>query len=106
MLYPGDRFGIPGPISSARLKLQRNAVQDITLIDARAKARGSLDETRERLAAAAALPLWEEPPAIVRERPPEEWDDTKLPDSPAPASPRSPLWWAPIRRAALGEEDA
>ncbi len=33
LVYPGDRFGIDGPIPSMRLKLQRNAVQDITLLN-------------------------------------------------------------------------
>ena len=109
MLYPGDRFGIAGPIPSARLKLQRNAVQDITLIDARARAQGCLEEVRERLAA-ARVRLWEPPPPAVRERPPEEWDDTNLSSTPGEAAADRPardaLWWAPIRRAALDEEDA
>jgi hypothetical protein len=106
MLYPGDRFGIAGPIPSARLKLQRNAVQDVTLIDAQARAEGRLAEARERLAAGAGICLWEEPPPFVRDRPPEEWDDTNLPSTPAERrATRDALWWAPIRRAALGEED-
>jgi hypothetical protein len=33
LVYSGDRFGIKGPIPSLRLKLQRNCVQDITLLD-------------------------------------------------------------------------
>ena len=33
LVYPGDRFGIPAPIPSIRLKLERNAVQDITLLN-------------------------------------------------------------------------
>src|SRR5262249_34880743 len=33
MVYPGDRFGIEAPIPSIRLKVQRNAVQDITLLN-------------------------------------------------------------------------
>lgn len=33
MVYPGDRFGVEGPIPSIRLKVQRNAVQDLTLLD-------------------------------------------------------------------------
>jgi hypothetical protein len=32
LVYAGDRFRIAGPIASVRLKLQRNAVQDITLL--------------------------------------------------------------------------
>jgi hypothetical protein len=33
IVYPGDRFGINGPIASIRLKLQRNALQDVALLD-------------------------------------------------------------------------
>jgi hypothetical protein len=33
LVYSGDRFGIEEPIPSVRLKLQRNAVQDITLLN-------------------------------------------------------------------------
>jgi hypothetical protein len=33
LVYPGDRFGIPEPIPSIRLKLERNAVQDLTLLN-------------------------------------------------------------------------
>lgn len=32
MVYPGDRFGIDEPIPSVRLKLQRNALQDLALL--------------------------------------------------------------------------
>ena len=33
LVYPGDRFGIDGPIPSIRLKLERNAVQDVALLN-------------------------------------------------------------------------
>ena len=33
LVYPGDRFGIGAPLASIRLKLQRNAVQDVTLLN-------------------------------------------------------------------------
>ncbi len=33
LAYSGDRFGIKGPIPSLRLKLQRNCVQDIALLE-------------------------------------------------------------------------
>jgi hypothetical protein len=39
LVYPGDRFGIPEPIPSIRLKLERNAVQDITLLNDLARGR-------------------------------------------------------------------
>ena len=33
LIYPGSRFGIDSPLPSVRLKLERNAVQDVTLLD-------------------------------------------------------------------------
>jgi hypothetical protein len=33
LAYSGDRFGIKGPVPSLRLKLQRNCLQDLALID-------------------------------------------------------------------------
>ena len=108
-VYPGERFGIAGPIPSVRLKLKRNAVQDVNLIDAAARAAGRLDDTRRRLADAASVVLWEEPPPIVREAPPEQWDSANLAagsqdDTMSDHAGLDPLWWAPIRRAALDEE--
>lgn len=34
LVYPGGRFGIDAPLASARLKLERNALQDLALLDA------------------------------------------------------------------------
>ena len=32
LVYPGERFGIAAPLPSVRLKVQRNAVQDLALL--------------------------------------------------------------------------
>ena len=100
MLYPGDRFGIRGPIPSARLKIQRNAVQDLTLLAARADVR----EVADQLAGRAGLSLWEAPPRVVVEEPPEAWDDTNLKSSDESMEDHrvsDPLWWRPVRDAAM-----
>ncbi|KPK86000.1 MAG: hypothetical protein AMJ81_02190 [Phycisphaerae bacterium SM23_33] len=108
MIYPGERFGIAGPIPSARLKLQRNAVQDLNLIHARAKAAGRLEKVRQKLGKSVPVSLWERPPPIVRQQPPELWDSHNLSatqdDNMARHAGLDPLWWVPIRRAALGGE--
>ncbi len=108
MIYPGERFGIAGPIPSVRLKLQRNAVQDIDLIDAAAKAAGRAEQVRQTLSEKVPVTLWEKPPPIVLQQPPEAWDSINLSatqdDNMAKHAGLDPLWWAPIRRAALGEE--
>ena len=109
MIYPGDRFGLAGPVPSARLKLQRNALQDIDLIDARAKAAGRIDPVRAELAEVAGIALWELPPAVVRELPPEQWDSRNLSggqdENMAQHAALDARWWADLRLAALGEEE-
>ena len=73
-----DRFGIAGPIPSARLKLKRNATQDINLIDAAAKAAGKLEQVRTRLSEMVPIRTWEKPPRAVVELPPEEWNGLEI----------------------------
>jgi len=106
MLYPGDRFGIAGPIPSARLKIQRNGIQDLTLLSARA-APGDAAARRESLARMVGLALWEDPPPVVRNSNPERWDDTNLPGPDENINAHMdmpPLWWLPVRNAALNAE--
>ena len=108
LFYPGDRFGIPGPIPSARLKLQRNAVQDIDLLASRPP------DVKARLIKTAPVWLWQEPPPAVKELPPEEWDSRNLSgsqddlmaetqDADAADRPGSlgAAWWRAVRCAAL-----
>jgi len=108
MLYPGGRFGLAGPLPSVRLKLQRNAVQDVNLLHARAAAAGRLDETRRRIAEQAGVVLWQPPPPVVRALPPEQWDSRNLAasqdDSMADHAELDPLWWLPVREAAASRE--
>lgn len=47
--YPGDRFGVKDVLSSVRLKLQRNAVQEISLLDS-LKARRPLESLKAEAA--------------------------------------------------------
>ncbi|NKB70306.1 MAG: hypothetical protein GKR89_24815 [Candidatus Latescibacteria bacterium] len=110
MIYPGDRFGLDGPLPSIRLKLQRNAVQDIDLIDVRARAAGRLDQVRTELAACTGITLWEEPPEVVHQLPPEQWDSRNLSgsqdDEMSAHAALDPRWWSLVRRSAQeGEKD-
>jgi hypothetical protein len=72
-LYPGERFGIPGPIPSIRLKVQRNGIQDIDLAS---QAQGR--EPAERIRTGMGIPLWTEPPAVARATDPSFWDSANL----------------------------
>lgn len=49
LVYPGERFGIEGPVPSIRLKLQRNVVQDIDLLDWQAE-HGSREAVQTKVA--------------------------------------------------------
>ncbi len=40
LVYPGERFGVNGPLASVRLKLQRNCLQDLALLEAAARRPG------------------------------------------------------------------
>jgi len=86
LVYPGDRFGIEGPIPSVRLKLQRNAVADLALLDS-FRARIPL-ETLKREAArrynATELKDWWTPRPPLADRPPWEWSNTDIDEAPRP----------------------
>jgi len=105
VMYPGERFGIAGPIPSVRLKVQRNGIQDVDLVDRAARAAGRLEEVRGSLAQGVPLRLWEPPPRAALELPPEDWDSINLSAEHEPG--REPLpepdpsWWARFRQSAL-----
>ncbi len=107
-IYPGERFGIRGPIPSIRLKLQRNGLQDIDLIHRAAEARGALEAVREELASQVPIRVWEETPPAARVLPPEEWDSRVLAlevePRLRPLEKLDPLWWTCVRELALSQE--
>ena len=98
LVYPGDRFGIAGPIPSIRLKLQRNAVQDVTLLNDFGKAR-SLDKLRAEAAWRfnnTALGEWRSPRPPLADKNPEDvsnadYEDA-LPENPKFAKLDSAAW--------------
>ncbi len=108
VVYPGERFGIKGPIPSIRLKVMRNGIQDIDLLDAAARRSGKLDQVREDLIREIPIELWEKPPKAAVELPPEDWDSKNLAAEHEPlmeADKRlSPQWWSKVRDRALSAE--
>ncbi len=48
LVYPGERFGVEGPVPSIRLKLQRNTIQDLDLLEMEAR-RGSRDSIKAQV---------------------------------------------------------
>jgi hypothetical protein len=80
LTYSGDRFGIEEPIPSIRLKIQRNALQDLALLDS-LKDRRPLAELRDEAArhfnGSRARDWWNPRPAFA-DRPPYEWTNAGI----------------------------
>ena len=105
--YPGERFGIEGPIPTIRLKIQRNAVQDINLMNMVAQARGE-DAYKAEIAKAIPIRLWKEPSQAMLDKEPYDWDpDVDVPMGHEPDEQRlqavEPQWWLPIRQRVRDE---
>ena len=69
LVYPGKRFGIDGPIPSVRLKIQRNAVQDLALLDS---LKASRSEVARRYNGTTPDDWWTARPAFA-DKPTYEW---------------------------------
>ncbi len=75
LAYSGEQFGIEGPIPSIRLKLQRNTVQDLDLLEEEAK-RGSRDAVQEQVVGLfdnTKLAQWKHSPAPPPSGDPIDW---------------------------------
>ncbi len=108
-VYPGERFGIAGPLPSIRLKVERNGVQDVDLLDQAAKSAGTLEELRETLLGSVPVKeVWEKPPRAAVELPPEDWDSINLNAEHEPimegGGEQDPQWWRELRKRALEGE--
>jgi hypothetical protein len=108
MMYPGDRFGIKGPLPSIRMKVLRNGIQDIDLLDRATKAAGDANPRRAAFTESIPVVVWEKPPPIVRQQPPEEWDSHNLMEDHEPGhleqKQLDPFWWSEIRDQTLSKE--
>ncbi len=83
LVYPGDRFGIEGPIPSIRLKIQRNAVQDVTLLN-RFRQTRSIDQLRMNAARAfndTTVADWWAPRPALADRDPQESSNADIEDA-------------------------
>lgn len=104
LAYSGDRFGIAGPIPSVRLKVQRNAVQELALLASFTK-RKPLDELKREAARlynhTAPADWWNARPAFADE-PTYNWSGTTLDTAAKPAMSHlehiDPAAWARIRQ--------
>lgn len=80
LAYSGARFGINGPIPSVRLKLQRNCLQDINLLDS-FKAKYRIDqlksEATQRYNGTKPADWWTPRPPLA-DLPPSEWTNNSI----------------------------
>jgi len=106
LAYSGERFGIEGPIPCIRLKLERNAVQDIALFNILADRIGTAKAKRliARLAGATPEDWWNPKPGFLN-TPPWTWDNAMLGDAGRPpVITRKNLdgrWWLKVRQVVI-----
>ncbi len=110
MMFPGEPFGVDGPIPSLRLKIQRNFLQDLALLDVVAARKGEdgkqLVRTKVASLAGGLKPAdWWNPDAPVKKLPPYEWSNSMLREAAKePVHQRQKLdgrWWLAVREYAL-----
>ena len=83
LVYPGDRFGVEAPIPSIRLKIQRNCLQDLALLDS-LKKRRPLDALKSEAARRfnnSTLDNWWNPRPALADLPPSEWSGSSIDDA-------------------------
>lgn len=80
LVYSGDRFGIEEPLASVRLKLQRNMLQDLALLDKLA-AKAPKDTVRAETARrynGTLLKDWHAPRPTLADTDPVEWTNADI----------------------------
>jgi len=83
LVYPGEKFGLEEPIPSIRLKIQRNCLQDLALLDG-LKNRHRIDDLRAEAARRynnSKLGDWWNPRPPMADTPPLEWTGTSMDDA-------------------------
>ncbi len=83
LIYSGERFGVSEPIPSIRLKIQRNCLQDLALLDS-LKRRKSLDSLRARAARSynnSTLDDWWNSRPALADLPSDEWLGSAIDDA-------------------------
>lgn len=83
LVYPGDRFGVEAPVPSIRLKIQRNCLQDLALLDS-LKSRRPLDALKSEAARRfnnSTPDNWWNPRPALADLPPAEWSGTSIDDA-------------------------
>jgi hypothetical protein len=80
LVYSGERFNIAGPIPGIRLKIQRNAVQDLALLDSFKNLHSIAQlraEAARRFNGSRPQDWWNPRPALAG-KPPSEWSNNEI----------------------------
>jgi hypothetical protein len=105
MIYSGHRFGVAEPLAPMRLKVQRNFLQDLALLEQIGKRIGE-DAVREKVASLCGHKLadfWH-PDAPIKKLDPWEWTNNTIHRGVrtiSPAHQRGAAWWIKVRQYAL-----
>jgi Domain of unknown function (DUF4091) len=86
LVYPGERFGVTGPIPSIRLKLQRNCAQDLALLRKLAESTPLPQlkaEVARRYNATSPADWWNPRPPLA-DTPPDRWNNADIDEAPRP----------------------
>jgi hypothetical protein len=86
LVYPGERFGVAGPIPGIRLKLQRNCAQDLALLRRLAESRpgAQLKTAVARRYNGTSPEDWWNPRPAVADKPPDQWTNADISEAPRP----------------------
>lgn len=107
LVYSGERFGIEEPIPSIRLKLERNCLQDLALLDS-LKRRRPLDELKAEAAKrfnGSTPDEWWNPRPAFADLPSDQWTGADIDDAVKHTeqlhSHLNPNAWANVRQFTL-----
>lgn len=107
LVYPGDRFGIPEPLASIRLKLQRNCLQDLAMLE-QAAAQGPREQVKGEVVRrfnGTTLSDWQNVRPALTQKPVIEWDNADFDDALRSYEARfaklAPAAWERVREFAL-----
>ncbi|MCC7154204.1 MAG: DUF4091 domain-containing protein [Bryobacterales bacterium] len=86
LAYPGDRFGISGPIPSLRLKVERNVAADLAMLKSIEKTKGpaSVRTAVARQFNGTTPEQWWTPRPPLAGTPPQDWSNDDLDKVPQP----------------------
>lgn len=86
LAYPGDRFGISGPIPSLRLKVERNVAADLAMLKSIEKAKGptTVRTSVARQFNGTTPEQWWTPRPPVAGTPPQDWSNDDVDKAPQP----------------------